>query len=150
VFLQITQPRSVVPWPMYTLLCTTARCKKAPSLITTLLPTTVNSRSSAPASTLAYSPTHSGPLSTASGSTSAPSATQTPGETSNPSISASTRPDSTSACACRSLSCVPTSSQYPSPTHPYNGAPALTSRGNPSPHQSATTPPVALAHPSDP
>ena len=37
----------------------------------------------------------------ASGSTSAPSATQMPGDTSNPSISASTRPDSTSACAFR-------------------------------------------------
>src|SRR5262249_58901592 len=119
-------------------------------LLRTWRPTRVTSRGPAPASILAYSPTHSGPLSTASGSTSAPSATQTPGETSNPSISASTRPDSTSACAFRYVSCVPTSCQYPSPTHPYNGAPALTSRGNPSPHQSATTPPVALAHPSDP
>ena len=53
VFLPTTQPRRLVEVPMKTLSCTTARCRNAPSLTTTLLPSTVNSRSSAPASTLA-------------------------------------------------------------------------------------------------
>ena len=53
VFLPITQPRMVTPRPTYTLLCTTARCRNAPSFTITLLPTTVYWRSCAPASILA-------------------------------------------------------------------------------------------------
>ena len=53
VFLPITQARRLVCGPTKTLSWTTARCRKAPVFTTTLLPITVNSRSSAPASTLA-------------------------------------------------------------------------------------------------
>ena len=53
VFLPITQARRLVCGPMNTLSCTTARCRNAPDFTMTLLPSTVNSRSSAPASTLA-------------------------------------------------------------------------------------------------
>ena len=53
VFLPITQPRSVVPWPTNTLLCTTARWMNAPSLTTTLAPITLYSRMVAPASIFA-------------------------------------------------------------------------------------------------
>ncbi len=55
----------------------------------------------APASIFAYSPTQSGPLSSASGSTSAPSATQTPGESSKPAMSTSTLRLSTSTWALK-------------------------------------------------
>ncbi len=101
VFLPTTQPRSVAPWPTNTRLCTTARWMKAPSLTTTLAPITLYSRRCAPASIFAYSPTQTGPVSTASGSTSAPSATHTPGESSNPAMSTSTLRLSTSAWALR-------------------------------------------------
>src|SRR5262249_37314983 len=101
VFLPTTQPRSVVPWPTNTRLCTTARWMKAPSVTTTFAPITLYSRTCAPASIFAYSPTATGPVSTASGSTSAPSATHTPGESSNPAMSTSTLRLSTSAWALR-------------------------------------------------
>ena len=53
VFLPITHPRRVTPAPTKTLSCSTARSSTAPEVTTALLPMTVYSRSSAPASTRA-------------------------------------------------------------------------------------------------
>lgn len=53
VFFPTTQPRRLLCGPMYTLSWITALCRKAPRFTTTLLPSTVCSRISTPASTLA-------------------------------------------------------------------------------------------------
>ena len=75
------------------------------------MPSTVYSPRRAPASTKQLSPTTAGPVITASGWTSAPSATYTPSDIWNPGMPTSTRPSRMSLWARTYAGSVPTSSQ---------------------------------------